>query len=135
MKIVRYILLILSPIALSCSSPTVPATSTSVDKLPSIYPDYVNVTIPCNIAPLTFEIKEQGDECVTRLSAGDCEIVEGGNVVAPSIENWQSLMMAANGGEVKVEVFVEKKGQWSASTADYCSSEQAAASRRAAQHQ
>ena len=114
MKTLRYFLTLLLPLALSCSSPTVPTASSSVDELPSIYPDYIDVTIPCNIAPLTFEIKEQGDEYVTRLSSGGYEIVEGGNIVAPSIEKWQSLIAAANGNEVKVEVFVEKQGQWNA---------------------
>ena len=114
MKTLRYFLTLLLPLALSCSSPTVPTASSLVDELPSIYPDYIDVTIPCNIAPLTFEIKGQGDEYVTRLSSGGYEIVEGGNIVAPSIEKWQSLIAAANGNEVKVEVFVEKQGQWNA---------------------
>ena len=96
MKTLRYFLTLLLPLALSCSSPTVPTASSSVDELPSIYPDYIDVTIPCNIAPLTFEIKEQGDEYVTRISSGGYEIVEGGNIVAPSIEKWQSLIAAAN---------------------------------------
>ena len=43
---------------IGCSSPSVPDTFTDSRSLPRIYPDYTNVTIPVNIAPLTFELDE-----------------------------------------------------------------------------
>ena len=33
----------------------IPTTFSESEELPSIYPDYTNVTVPVNIAPLTFE--------------------------------------------------------------------------------
>ena len=33
----------------------IPEEFTETDELPNIYPDYTNVTVPVNIAPLTFE--------------------------------------------------------------------------------
>ncbi len=39
----------------SCSShPDVPSSSKAAKCLPAIFPDYCNVTVPCNIAPLNF---------------------------------------------------------------------------------
>ncbi len=32
-----------------------------IDNYPSIYPDYINVTIPYNIAPLNFRVPEECD--------------------------------------------------------------------------
>ena len=37
--------------------------------LPRIYPDYVNVTVPINIAPLTFEADAKAEGIVARLTA------------------------------------------------------------------
>ena len=101
-------------VALSCGTPTVPATSEAVADHPAIYPDYVDVTIPCNIAPLTFEIKEKGDEYVTRLTAGADEIILGGSNVCPPLDEWQAMLATAKEGSVKVEVFVSDNGRWKA---------------------
>ena len=37
-----------------CSSNQPPAVSGQIDELPTIYPDYIDVTIPQSIAPLNF---------------------------------------------------------------------------------
>ena len=50
--------------------PSVPETYTDSKQLPKIYPDYVDVTIPVNIAPLTFLLDE--DCPLQGRSAGDC---------------------------------------------------------------
>ena len=101
-------------IIVSCGSPSVPAKYEKTDKSVAIYPDYTNVTIPCNIAPLVFEIKEQGDDYVTRLSAADKTIVLRGANVAPKLDEWRELLNSANGADVNVEVFMKKGERWSA---------------------
>ena len=40
--------------AVSCGAPSLPESPVESKKQPLIYPDYKGVTIPCNIAPLTF---------------------------------------------------------------------------------
>ena len=76
-KLIRYILALPFMLLASCS-PEVPAQYDTVDALPVIFPDYTNVTVPCNIAPLAFRIDVEAEEFVTRLSAGDVEVVAGG---------------------------------------------------------
>ena len=98
----------------SCGNPTVPSQSSSLGELPSIYPDYTNVTIPCNIAPLTFVVNNEADEYVTRLSCGDHSVVMGGKEVSPDIDDWHALLATAKGADVKVEVFTRKSDKWSA---------------------
>lgn len=98
-------------LVVSCS-PTLPKVSTSVERQPEIYPQYADVTIPCNIAPLTFRIEEEGEGFVTRMAAGDKELLFSGNEVAASIEEWQGVLAAANGGKVDVDVYVKGDAGW-----------------------
>ena len=46
----------------------IPSTFSESEELPCIYPDYANVTIPVNIAALTFETEGKGDGIVARLT-------------------------------------------------------------------
>lgn len=49
-----FLLFVLSALLMACNS-GIPEVYTESGSLPSIYPDYTDVTIPVNIAPLTFE--------------------------------------------------------------------------------
>lgn len=49
-------LLLSAALLLSCGGASVPSDYVQADSLPRIYPDYIGVTIPQNIAPLTFEL-------------------------------------------------------------------------------
>ncbi len=55
----------------SCASnPDVPSSSKEAKCLPAIFPDYCNVTIPYNIAPLNFMLSaNEYDECARRKTA------------------------------------------------------------------
>lgn len=111
---VHYIICMAMFMLFSCNKATVPESYSSLVEQPSIYPDYKNVTIPCNIAPLTFMIDEVADDYVTRISFGDESVVIGGKEVSPEIEQWHTLLSLAKGNEIKVEVYVCKEGKWSA---------------------
>lgn len=75
---------------MGCSGPSVPEVFTESKDLPKIYPDYTNVTIPMNIAPLTFELDEAVDEMIARYAAGDKEIVCEGKA-QPQMDDWRML--------------------------------------------
>ena len=92
-----------------------PDTFTESDELPNIYPDYTDVTVPLNIAPLTFQIDGNADNMVARLKAGDEEVIYGGNKVQPDESEWQELVQSAlkqQPSAITVEVYVEKFDQW-----------------------
>ena len=82
------------------------------DLLPKIYPDYAEVTIPVNMAPLRFELLTGADDAVTRFSAGSQEVVCGGLKARPEVDEWHQLAAAAQGGSIGVEVYAQKDGQW-----------------------
>ena len=48
-------------VMMGCTGPSVPEAFTESDRLPKIYPDYTDVTVPVNIAPLTFQLDEAAD--------------------------------------------------------------------------
>ena len=93
---------------LACTT-SVPDNYTESEQLPKIYPDYVDVTIPQNIAPLTFEMDEESDGMIARYSKGDVEVVCA-DKMQPSMSEWREL--TAQGGDIQVDVFVKDDGKW-----------------------
>ena len=67
----------------SCAGhPDVPSSSKEAKSLPAIYPDYCNVTIPYNIAPLNFMLPaDEYSECVARITTPDGKQQTYGNGV------------------------------------------------------
>jgi hypothetical protein len=80
--------------------------------MPQIYPDYVDVTVPVNIAPLSFEMYDQWDEMAVRYAFGDEEIICRGDKAQPDIDDWKHLASAAQGKAIEVETYACKDGQW-----------------------
>lgn len=100
----------------SCAGhPDVPSSSKEAKCLPAIFPDYCNVTVPCNIAPLNFMLSaDEYEECVARLTTPDGKQQTYGNGVKVQIpeEDWHDILQAANGKSIKVEVWGQKNGEW-----------------------
>ena len=94
----------------SCGN-QIPQNYKDADQLPAIYPDYTNVTVPINIAPLTFQIDGKAD-VVARLTAGTEEVICGGDKIQPDADDWQRLKEAAKGNAIKVEVYAEENDSW-----------------------
>ncbi|MDE7375279.1 MAG: hypothetical protein K2N16_00350 [Muribaculaceae bacterium] len=109
MKIAAYLVAVLALMLAACS-PSVPADATLAGQKPSIYPDYDSVTIPANIAPLNFDINEPGEAYVTRLRAGDQELVVSGKTAQFDIDKWHALL--DGNSHVEADVFVKRDGKW-----------------------
>ena len=99
----------------SCANhPDVPSSSKEVKSLPAIYPDYCNVTVPCNIAPLNFMLPaEEYEACVARLTTPDGQQQTYGNGVKVQIpeEEWHAMLDASKGKSIKVEVWGQKENE------------------------
>lgn len=96
----------------ACHSASVPDKFKPSDKLPDIYPDYTDVTIPVNIAPLTFMMNDESEEVVARLSFGDDEMVLGGDKIQPDMDDWREMLAQAKGQDITVQVFSRQGEQW-----------------------
>ena len=100
----------------SCAShPDVPSSSEKVNSLPAIFPDYCNVTVPCNIAPLNFMLPVgEYEACVARLTTSDGQQQTFGDGVKVQVPEdvWHAMLAASKGSSVKVEVWGKKDGGW-----------------------
>ena len=100
----------------SCAGhPDVPSSSKDAGCLPAIFPDYCDVTVPCNIAPLNFMLPaDRFDACVARLTTPDGRqqtYGKGVKVQMPESE-WHAILDASKGKSLKVEVWGQKENEW-----------------------
>ena len=101
----------LAAFCFACTS-HVPDTYTESTDAPDIYPDYADVTIPPNIAPLHFIVDEEADAYAARIQYPGGEWTTDERKVTPSVSQWQDMLAATRGGTLQVEVFVEHDGRW-----------------------
>ena len=79
---------------------------------PHIFPDYQEVTIPQNIAPLHFRVeKEVGEVVAAKFSTDGGKVVEveaDGNDICMDAKDWRELVKDAH--QLSVQVIVERNG-------------------------
>ena len=108
----RLLLFITAATMLVACGNKIPENFWDSKELPNIYPDYTNVTVPINIAPLTFQVDGNSDDVVARLSVGEEEIICEGSKIQPDADDWKRLAEKAKGKSIKVEVFMENNNGW-----------------------
>ncbi len=97
---------------LSCSE-KLPTVFTSENKDAAIYPDYRGVTIPSNIAPLNFHIKDSADQYITRIySSGGDELIVPGRKVMINLNDWKKFLANNQGKSYSVDIFMKKGQTW-----------------------
>lgn len=101
---------ILPLLLLTACAPGVPDSTQSLESTPAIFPDYTDVTIPGNIAPLNFLIQEDGGSYVTVLSSGSETVSIRGNHVKIPARKWERLL---KNGTIRVQVHILKDRKWS----------------------
>lgn len=85
-----------------------PTDVRKTDTLPPIYPDYTDVTIPVNIAPLNFLIRDEVE--AVQVIAGDITVSTKGNEVVFDEDDWHTLL--AENKNIEVTVTTLKDGKW-----------------------
>ena len=75
---------------ISCGS-SIPESSNATQELPTIFPDYSDITIPSNIAPMNFRILEQGEKFLTVFTSGNTRITVKGDMAVIKRKDWQKL--------------------------------------------
>lgn len=85
-----------------------------VNQLPAIFPDYVDVTVPVEIAPLNFAMT---DDAFTDIYV-DVKGMKGGSMHAEGayadfdIDEWHQLLAANKGSRLIVSVWARKGDNW-----------------------
>ena len=95
---------------ISCNNPNNVQIS---NELPPIYPDYTNVTIPYNIAPLNFLVRNQPESTEVTLQGQSTRInITGKDRIRFSEKRWIKFLQTEQGNTVSVQVTAKIKGQW-----------------------
>jgi len=100
-----------------CGRSTLPGNGKLVqlDRIPVIFPDYTDITVPGNIAPLNFEVKEGGERFTLLLqgeSGTDLELKSRGTRFRIPPRRWTSFLKENLGSQVSVRIFSRTDGQW-----------------------
>lgn len=91
-------------VAVACS----PAEERTSDQLPPIFPDYVGVTVPINIAPLNFDVTVSAQRVEATISNGSEQItLKGREGVRIPIRKWRALLSESERLTVTVAVTAE----------------------------
>ena len=110
----KYRILLLLLLVTSCSKhPSLPTSFTEVNETPHIFPDYVDVVVPPNIAPLNFLVDDVED-VVAEFQVQNSKLNFGGsdNKVQIDEKEWHELLAEAKGKSLSVRVYTKKDGKW-----------------------
>ncbi|MBO5698899.1 MAG: PD40 domain-containing protein [Bacteroidaceae bacterium] len=112
---------ILSLLCFSCSNvkQEVPETYETLNEVPEIFPDYRDIVVPSNIAPLNFKVKSIGS-----AFAGKIVNQTGIEIVASSSESdlsfdqgtWREFLRLSAGQTLTVQLYAQRSGKWYALT-------------------
>lgn len=116
-KPVKYLLVIFvvvtSLVMASCTEDHQNATETN--RVAKLFPEYYNLTIPQNIAPLNFIIKEPGSKFRIEITAknGDPIILrQNSPKVKIPIKHWHHLLETNINGQINVDIWSFNNGKW-----------------------
>ena len=94
----------------------IPVAYTDTQDVITTYPDYADIVVPSNIAPLNFQVKAEGDEFVACL-----EDNKGNQVIAGSgkdgkicfdEEEWHKLLKGNEGKQISITIYVRRGESW-----------------------
>ena len=120
MKTIKYLLCVLLVVMGmatldSCCYPSPWSEAKEIKQLPKIFPDYIGVTVPVNIAPLNFNMTDDDvDEMLVSVAGSKTieEISSFGKEYADfDVEEWHDFLRKNKGGKLTVSVFVLKNGE------------------------
>ena len=108
----KYKYIVLLAMFMSCSDAI--QVNDRLSEKPVISPDYTDITIPANIAPLNFSLATQYKEARVILSSADrrieVEAKRGQFVIPPS--QWKKLLLSTVGNAIDVTIQVKEKDKW-----------------------
>ena len=91
---------------------SVPEQYTDTRALPVIFPQYSDITIPYNIAPLNVAYEMEGKEFITELKVGEKSLVMKGKQTDWNLKQWHALLASAIGKTVQLNAYVRSDKGW-----------------------
>ncbi len=104
----------LSLVLLSCAGGD--DVVSTVGRMPAVFPDYIGVTIPSNMAPMNFVMEEPGTfRLVISDGSGSIRVRSGhGGLFDIPRRSWRRMVAHAAGGHLSFTVFRRDADGWSA---------------------
>lgn len=79
---------------------------------PVIHPDYSDVILPANIAPVNFIVKEKGFAYYITITSDNDPVIKikkRNGVIKIPIKKWKKLLETGKGSDIQIDVFVKDK--------------------------
>ena len=93
-----------------------PSQFTETNTEAQIYPDYKDIVVPPNIAPLNFLVKDSiATAFVAHLHSSKSEFIavsSANNTIRMDSTQWRTLLTESKGGEVSVDVYAKRPDGW-----------------------
>ena len=94
----------------------VPSQFSEIETEACIYPDYKDIVVPPNIAPLNFMVCDSlATAFVAQLQGGGHELLAAASdngIVRMDSVGWRALLNANKGGDVEVKVYAQRPDGW-----------------------
>lgn len=114
MKQIYYHTLLIGCLMLAIACTPQPENVTDTTEAAPIYPDYTNITLPNNIAPLNFLLRNEA-EAVQITLQGKTEswtLTSDNHQVCFPLKKWKSFMEKVQGETLEISLIALQKGKW-----------------------
>ena len=113
MKRLRFLLYLCTVISLaSCSTPDI-TVSRMLGTQAEIFPDYKDIIIPCNIAPMNFNVLTEGEhQLIIEGASSELQVAAKDGLFDIPIKEWRRLLRENMGQKLRFTVAREENGQW-----------------------
>jgi len=81
----------------------------------AMYPDYSDIVVPPNLAPLNVQVLEPGRKFRLRISAAagaPLDVFDTGGDMRIPLGGWRKLLDANRGGELRMDIYVKGEAGW-----------------------
>ncbi len=115
MKLLHYILPAALLLSACASEGTLPQSFSETKDSLQLFPDYRDIVIPPNIAPLNVQVKNPGSAYAASITGKKGQIIvnanEEGKLQIDTTE-WRQLLNENKGGELRVAIYAEQEAGW-----------------------
>jgi len=95
-----------------------PASETSaLNHAPALFPDYSGITIPSNIAPLNFQVMEEGERFTALYEGGQGKSIKlkaKKNTFSIPSKKWSKFIADHQGSQISLKIFKKEANEWMA---------------------
>lgn len=115
MKLLHYILPAALLLSACASEGTLPQSFSETKDSLQLFPDYRDIVIPPNIAPLNVQVKNPGSAYAASITGKKGKIIVNadadGKLLIDTTE-WRQLLSENKGGELRVAIYAEQEAGW-----------------------